>query len=175
MGKNTRIEGNGSKLSNRVWIRKGTITGIGSLKNIVMVDVDVMPGDGIGSMAWDTVQLRDETKLIMELAGLEAGTEYDQLLLSGTWDINGVLEVLCKDGFEAECGDTFTIFALDDDITINGSFDQIILPELSGNLEWDTTRLYTTGQLSVVPEPATLCLLLAGSMMILLRRKQKVS
>ena len=174
LGENTSVVGDDTE-NCRIRFRQGTLSGIGSLKNVVLKNIDVTPGDGIGTMAWDSVKMRDDAKLIMELAGVEAGTEYDQLLVSGNWILNGILEVLCKDGFETEAGDTFTIFALDDEVTINNSFDEIILPELSGDLEWDTSLLLTMGQISVVPEPATLCLLLAGSMMILLRRKQKVS
>ena len=37
-------------------------------------------------------------------------------------------------------------------------FQSVILPPLSGGMTWDTTSLYSTGAVIVVPEPGTLAL-----------------
>jgi len=45
---------------------------------------------------------------------------------------------------------------LDWSTTLSGQFDTLNLPALPSNLDWDTSKLYSTGTLSVVPEPATM-------------------
>jgi hypothetical protein len=51
-----------------------------------------------------------------------------------------------------------------------GSFDEVNLPALSGDLAWDATSLQTTGQLRIVPEPGIGALLLAGLVLLGTRR-----
>ena len=43
-----------------------------------------------------------------------------------------------------------------------GVFSQISLPALNNGLHWNTSNLYASGTISVVPEPSTLALLAAG-------------
>ena len=45
---------------------------------------------------------------------------------------------------------------------LEGTFDTLILPELTGNLFWDTTALSVTGNLNVVPEPTAAYLALCA-------------
>jgi fibronectin-binding autotransporter adhesin len=49
------------------------------------------------------------------------------------------------------------------------------LPELDGDLRWDTTQLYTQGTLSVVmiPEPSRALLVLIGLFGAVMRRRRK--
>jgi len=47
------------------------------------------------------------------------------------------------------------------------------MPDLGGGLSWDTSNLYTTGAIGVVPEPATLALLTLGGLAILRRSRRK--
>lgn len=61
--------------------------------------------------------------LEMEIAGLIAGTQYDQLIVEGTAFLNGTIEVVLIDGFEPEIGDVFDLiiaeaFVLDELYTI---------------------------------------------------------
>ncbi len=64
---------------------------------------------------------------------------------------------------------TFHLFDAD---TLLGSFDSITLPTLTGFFQWDTSSLYTTGDLILaIPEPTSLALLgLAG--LLALRRQR---
>ena len=53
------------------------------------------------------------------------------------------------------------------DLAMGGGAD---LPAMPGGLSWDASNLYTSGSLTVMPEPATLSLLALGRL-ALLRRK----
>jgi hypothetical protein len=53
--------------------------------------------------------------------------------------------------------------------TVSGTFSLLNLPGGEGN--WDTSKLYTTGEITVVPEPAAATLLLAGALLALRRRR----
>ncbi len=56
-----------------------------------------------------------------------------------------------------------------------GSFGQLqlVLPTLSPGLNWDLSRLYTTGIISImVPEPGRLLLCLLGLVSMMLQRRR---
>ena len=106
--------------------------------------------------------------LTMELGGTTMGTEYDALHVDGILTLNGELDVVLIDDFDPTLGDTFDIL---DWGTLSGQFTQVGLPSLLDALSWDLSAIYDTGEIRVVPEPATLGLLLIGGL-ALLRRKQ---
>jgi len=62
------------------------------------------------------------------------------------------------DYFAPSAGESFEIILG----ATTGSFSQINLPALSNGLRWDTSNLYTTGTIRVVPEPSMLALLGVG-------------
>lgn len=55
---------------------------------------------------------------------------------------------------------------------LTGSFTTFDLPTLGGGLSWDTSQLYTTGTLSVVPEPTRAVLFTLGGLWLLARRRR---
>ena len=57
--------------------------------------------------------------------------------------------------FEPAGGDQFSIFQFTE---VTNTFDQINLPALGDGLAWDDSSLYSTGSLSVVPEPGSILL-----------------
>ncbi|MBT3202146.1 MAG: PEP-CTERM sorting domain-containing protein, partial [Phycisphaerales bacterium] len=60
----------------------------------------------------------------------------------------GTLRVSLIGGFVPDLGDTFDILDFSD---LDGSeFDAIELPQLAGRNTWDTSLLYTTGEISVI-------------------------
>ena len=66
------------------------------------------------------------------------------------------------DGFIGHAGDQFDLFDWNGGVT--GSFALVALPVLEAGLGWDTSNLYTTGELGVfaVPELHTDVMFLAG-------------
>jgi hypothetical protein len=79
----------------------------------------------------------------MELA---SSSSYDELILAGTMDLAGTLDVVLLGGYNPADGHAFDLF---DFTGVTGAFDTLNLPALGGGLMWDTSQLYTTGTLSV--------------------------
>ena len=91
--------------------------------------------------------------LVIELGGTtwsQAGTkQYDRLDVTGSFTINGVLEVEKINGFEPVAEDTFDIL---DWGSKSGTFAEVRLPTLNGTLYWELERLYTHGEIKVIDE-----------------------
>jgi hypothetical protein len=85
------------------------------LKGSDVTDLDVVnrgtvaPGYSPGSQTVATFSQGPGGTLEVEIAGLVAGTEYDQLNVTGAADFGGTLSVLLLDGFKPQIGDTFDI------------------------------------------------------------------
>jgi fibronectin-binding autotransporter adhesin len=93
-----------------------------------------------------------------------------KLIVNGTAYLAGDLIVT---GFSEQ----LTTFDLIDASTVVGTFDNIVLPYLNEGFEWDTSQLYTLGQISItaIPEPSTAAAL-AGILSLSLaytRRKRR--
>ena len=107
--------------------------------------------------------------LTMELGGLLLGGQYDHLNVGGTLTEDGALDVVLYAGFAPHFGDTFDLF---DAGSISGNFDDVNLPELTGDLTWDDSQLASTGTLRVVPEPGIGVLLASALALLGLRRRR---
>lgn len=83
----------------------------------------------------------------------------------------GTLELTLADGFSPTIGEKFDLFSPAD--YYSGTFATIDLPPLESGGGWDTSQLYTTGIVSVVPEPASTSILLAAPAASLLRRRSR--
>ncbi len=85
--------------------------------------------------------------------------------------LDGSLELLFADGTEPAdlIGATFDLFDWEGAV-LSGQFDEQIVTEAGA--VWDTTRLYTTGEVTLlaVPEPSTLMLAVCGVLGIILTR-----
>ncbi|QQE13456.1 hypothetical protein JD969_08370 [Planctomycetota bacterium] len=149
----------------------GTLSGSGSITGggTTYIEGTLTPGNSPGmiSVVGDIV-LTDDATAVMELAGDDIGTEYDALQIDGELTIDGTLEVALLDGFNPLMGQLFQIFEASN---IEGQFDELLLPTLTGNLDWDTSQLSIDGSLRVIPEPATLLLLSLLSLPTLRRRR----
>jgi len=71
--------------------------------------------------------------------------------------------VTLMNGFAPSEGEDFELFSGN----LTGNFTQINLPSLANGLSWDTSNLYTSGEISVVPEPSTFSLLAAAALGLL--------
>ena len=148
----------------------GTLAGEGSFTGggTNFVEGNLSPGNSPGMMSFDgNLVLGITSTTLMELAGTETG-EYDRLLVAGSLEVGGGLEVELLNGFTPTIDNVFQIF---DAMDLSGTFSSVVLPDLLGNLGWDSSQLYTSGTLSVFPEPSTLSLLAVGTLLLCRRRR----
>jgi hypothetical protein len=104
----------------------------------------VSPGNGLGTLSIEGRFANGEAStLAIELGGLAAGTQYDQLLVDGGATLDGTLSVSLV-GFTPFVGDTFTILTAD---AIGGQFSTLSLP---GPYQWDVDYGATDVVLSVI-------------------------
>lgn len=116
------------------------------------------PGNSPGDSIVDGgLTLAPDGTLEMELGGYAPGGEYDRLTVTGLSTLDGILDIISLNSFSATNGASFDLFNWEGGV--DGKFVDINTPTLSGELEWDTSDLYTTGTLSVIPEPSVMALL----------------
>ncbi|MBN2216037.1 MAG: discoidin domain-containing protein [Pirellulales bacterium] len=89
---------------------------------------------------------------------LDPANELCDKMVAGAVTLAGTLDVTSLGGDFAD-GQVFDIL---DWTSLTGTFDAVNLPTLTGGLSWDVSNLYTTGELTVVPEPSTLVLVIMG-------------
>ena len=99
----------------------------------------------------------------MELGGLVPGRQYDKIDVNGELSLAGVLDLALVNNYVPKAGDTFDLF----DGKTSGAFSTLLLPQLTNGLSWNTSRLYSAGEISVVPEPSTLVLVGAAAVGLL--------
>jgi len=147
----------------------GEVTGSGSFPGTGNVEFagSISPGNSPGAVSFGgDVVLGATATTLMELAGVTDG-DYDQLQVAGILEVGGDLAVELLDGFVPAAETNFQIF---DAGTLSGTFSAVLLPDLPGMLDWDSSHLYSGGTLSVIPEPATLPLLALGMLLAWGRR-----
>ena len=130
----------------------GYVKGVGTLDNVTITGTDD-PGD-IGPVAVSRGNVDYAGKLVIEIGGLFAGTQHDQITHSGTAGLGGELTVELIAGFEPSLGDSFTNLVYAD---YTGQFDALSLPELPAGLEWDIAYGTSDVTLEVVEQGAGDC------------------
>lgn len=146
-------------------------SGIGGTGTVMFLGA-VSPGSSPGIMSFGgDVVFSSASILEMELAGILPGDEYDVIDVAGSLTLAGMLDVVLINGFEPCFGNIFDILNFDP-ANLFGTFDTVSLPGLSPELDWDTSSLYTTGEIGVIPEPATVALLGLGCLVLLHRRRK---
>jgi hypothetical protein len=91
-------------------------------------------------------------------------------LYAGELELAGTLDVTLQNGFTPTIGEQFTL--LQQFAGFSGTFANVNLPPLDAGGGWDTSQLYTTGVITVVPEPASIGLILLGASGLLVRRRR---
>lgn len=95
----------------------------------------------------------DSATLAIDLAGDDNSDphapEYDQLVVTGTAQLSGTLEVFLADGYTPDAGVSFQV--IDAGLWV-GEFDHVVLPELEAGRFWDLTDLNNAGTLHVTDE-----------------------
>jgi hypothetical protein len=83
-------------------------------------------------------------KLQIELGGTSPGTQFDQLLVTGSVALDGALKVSLVNGFAPAAGNSFNIL---DFTSLSGTFGTVDLPTMNGRIVWDSSHLYESGAL----------------------------
>ncbi len=136
-----------------------TLTGAGSLGDLMLAGT-YAPGASPALIALGDFTMGGTGLLQMEIGGLSRGTGYDALDINGLFATGGTLDVTFINGFTPIAAATFNLF---DFTSASGSFGTVNLPTLVSGLTWDTSVLYTAGELkiagSAIPEPSTYAVL----------------
>ena len=89
---------------------------------------------------------------------------FDAIDVRGTLTISptATLTLTYIDGYTPQVGNTFQFLNFS---VVDGQF--LFNNDIGGGLSWDTSNLYTTGEMTVIPEPSTWALLGMGAAMTL--------
>jgi len=138
----------------------GNVSGSGDFSSSGAVEFasGFSPGNSPGQVSFGgDLTLSSTSELKMELAGGDAGSGYDQVLVNGLLTIAGSsLDIDLIGGFSPEMGDVFQLLNWDNK---TGNFGDVSLESLTGGLSWDTSNLGSSGFIQAVPEPAAYSLL----------------
>lgn len=147
-----------------------SIKGGGTVLGDLVVGGKVAPGESPGILSVGNVRFASGGTLEIELGGTVRGTGYDVLASSGNMVLQegSALVVTLVNSFIPDLGDQFDIL---DFAGASGHFTTIDLPPLGSGLSWDTGDLYTSGTISVAPEPAAVLLLALGGLAVVARRR----
>jgi hypothetical protein len=124
----------------------GYIKGTGTFDNVTFAGT-YSPGLSPVRADVGSIAFAPASNLQIELAGTERGSQYDAIVASGSLDLNGSLVVSLLDSYTPAWGSVFDIL---DWGARTGSFASIVLPSLTGALQWNTSKLYSDGVLSVM-------------------------
>jgi hypothetical protein len=138
---------NGTLDADFVQIHGGTLRGAGLVATgngtlpgqVEALSGTISPGDGVGELEIiGRFSIGGTGTFEIELGGLTAGTQYDQLVVDGDVALGGTLEVSLVDLgeglFAPSAGNSFTILTATGDI--GGTFDTLLLPD---GFQWDVT------------------------------------
>jgi autotransporter-associated beta strand protein/T5SS/PEP-CTERM-associated repeat protein len=154
------VYGDGSAAGQVIVFAAGsTVSGIGSFENVVF-DGTYSPGNSPAITNLTNGQFSSASSLLIELGGTQPGTQYDRVVDSGVLTLlGGTLNVALYNGFMPSLGDSFEILQYGQ---LSGDFGAVIYPTLSGGLSWERTTSATAMTITVVPEPSTYAMALAG-------------
>lgn len=146
-----------------------TLGGNGTIGGAATINGNLSPGNSPGTLTFSSgLTLASSANTTMEITGISGG-QFDSVVVTGLLTFDGTLS-LNNTGYTAVLGNSVDLF---DWTTKSGSFSAITGRDLGGGKSWDTSALYTTGVITVVPEPATWALLAFSlTTVIILRRRR---
>ncbi len=156
-----RVDGSIASSSLTTVALGATLTGAGAIGDISLSGT-YAPGNSPALVSVGNLTMTSTGILQMEIGGLIRGTDYDALNLNGALAAGGTLDVTFINSFTPTGAATFNLF---DFSSGTGTFATINLPSVGSGYSWDSSALYTTGELvlnySAIPEPSA-CAMLAG-------------
>jgi autotransporter-associated beta strand protein len=174
---------NGTISGSATTIANGATLGGSGVVGNTNVNGTLAPGNSAGDLtSTGTVAFAAGSTFLLELNGLIAGVEHDQLTLDITAALNLLGgNVILTLGFAPTVGNTFTIVENNSATAITGTFSNLtnngsILASFSGT-QYEFRANYQGGDgndltLVVVPEPTTAAVLFAGLGALALRRRR---
>lgn len=152
-------------------ISGGTLAGTGSINSTTgftfsssgTLNAGAAGSGNIGTLLLNgPVTASSASTFVFDVGG--ASNTYDIVKLASLNANNITLSLTDKGAYTWADGDILHLFEniSGGNIAISGTFADILLPTLSGGLTWDTSSLYTSGTLAVVPEPSTIGTLVLG-------------
>lgn len=114
----------GELLNSNVTVNSGGLLGgSGTISGTVVVNAGgrLSPGNSPGVLTIGTLTLNAGATTVMEVNGLTAGTQHDQLIITGTGALAGTLQLVL--GYQPHVGDTFTLIRAG---TLTGDYDTVI-------------------------------------------------
>lgn len=152
-------------------VNAGTLGGAGAITSdfTVASGATLSPGASAGTLRTDDLTMQSGSNLYIEIGGLTAGTQYDQVLSNGTVTLGGNLIVNLINGFTPQNSDTFTII---DGASVIGEFSSV---SVVGIGHFDVVYLADQVLLTnfSVPEPSTISLLGMASLGLMAARRRK--
>jgi hypothetical protein len=129
----------------------GFITGTGSLDNVILTGT-LSPGASPAAVSFGSVSFTPTSKLIVEVGGTTAGTQYDQINFTGAAALGGTIEVSLTGGFSPAIGDAFNVINATGGVS--GDFATFTQPGLAVRQRWwdDLTPSAGLVQLLVSPK-----------------------
>lgn len=122
-----------------------TFSGTGTIESNVTNAGTVSPGNSAGSITVQGDYTQESTGVLeIQLGGTTAGTQYDQLTVTGMASMAGTLNVSLINDFEPQVDDSFTILPYG---TRSGGFTTLNLPE---GYRWGIDYGYSGLTLSVL-------------------------
>jgi autotransporter-associated beta strand protein len=177
------VNGSLSSSSAVVTANGGTLGGTGSILRDTTINAGatIAPGTADDTAGLLTIN-RSLTLGGMAAFDLIAPASHDAVSVNSsnssgrTLSFDGSLVVDAQPGLTFAAGQTYDLFDWGAKTTVSGTFTSIQLPTLGGGLSWELFGGqpfdYTTGQISVVPEPLSISLMgLAGAALMMRRRR----
>jgi hypothetical protein len=134
---------------------------LGGLLNLSGGTVSVLSG---GRLHVATLNESGGSTLVIGLDG-ESAAGNGQIIIDGNAIFAGTLDVTLENGFVPVPGDQFQVLSFGSD---GGGFSSVNLPT---DVQWDASQLFSTGILTVVPEPGTATLGAVSLAGMLFRRR----
>ncbi|MFN3189001.1 MAG: autotransporter-associated beta strand repeat-containing protein [Aureliella sp.] len=171
------FNGDASQLEGNLFVSSGTLSGSGTFGNLEIGAATFSPGESPAIIEIENFDLSSTGLLDIELGGLLAGFDYDQLQISGDATIAGMLDVSLIDGFTMEVNQEFLIADIGG--TLTGEFQGLSEGSLVGAFnDQDLFITYRAGSgnsiglFTAVPEPSCLGLCLMVGIAACIRQKR---
>ena len=127
-----------------------SLVGSGTLDGDLNNGGEVSPGDSPGLITVNGDYTQNAGGILtLELAGTTPATMYDQLAITGTTILDGILNVSLIDPFIPAAGDSFNVLTY---TSRTGTFGTVNLPVLPSGLVWETSYETNAFVLTVISD-----------------------